>query len=128
MDTYLINGSIGMPRGSLLRVDDGAGVLVHVWQGEVWLTEEGRERDFVLTAGQWHRLDRDGAALLHAFQRSVLGLSAAEPWTRARRVELTHAGAGPVVLHRSGGAQAWHALRRFLAGLLAPRPSERSAG
>jgi hypothetical protein len=115
MDSYLIKGSIGMPRGSLLRVDDGAGVLVHVWQGEVWLTEEGSERDLVLTAGQWHRLNRDGAALLQSFQRSVLGLSAAEPWTGARRVELRRAGTEPVVLHRAGRTQPWQALRRLVA-------------
>ena len=121
MDTYLIKGSIGMPRGSLLRVDDGAGVLVHVWQGEVWLTEEGSERDLVLAAGQWARLERNGAALMHAFQRSVVGLSAAEPWTGARRVLLAQAGASPVVLHRAARTQPWHALRRLVGGLLSPR-------
>ena len=38
MDGYLINGSVGIPRGSLLRIDEGKGVLVYVWQGELWLT------------------------------------------------------------------------------------------
>jgi len=123
MDSYLIKGSIGMPRGSLLRVEDGAGVLVHVWHGELWFTEEGSGRDIVLAAGQWHRLGRDGAAVAHAFQSSVLGLSAAEPWTGARRVVLVRAGAEPVVLHRSSRVQPWQGLRRLVAGLWAPRPS-----
>jgi hypothetical protein len=95
MDEFLSKDPIGMPRGSLLRIDGGAGVLVHVWKGEIWLTQEGSAEDHVLGAGQSLRVDGGGTALAQAFRRSVISLSAAAP-----------APAG--------------ALRRFFAGLLAP--------
>jgi len=123
MDAWIIDGSIGVARGSLLRIDDGAGVLVTVWEGEVWITQEGSQRDHVLTAGQWMRLDRDGAAVAHAIRRSVIGLSAATPDVSARAVSVLKPGASPVVLHHGRHAGAWQALRRFLAGLLSPRPA-----
>jgi hypothetical protein len=124
MDGYLINGSIGMPRGSLLRIDDGAGVLVYVWEGELWLTQEGSRRDHVLQAGQWFRLDLGGAALVHAFRRSVVSLSASAPEAPARRITLQRGDSNaPAVLHRSGGSRTRRALRRLLDGIFAPRPA-----
>ena len=53
MDEFLLQDPIGMPRGSLLRIDGGAGVLVHVWEGELWLTQEGSAKDHVL----WRRAE-----------------------------------------------------------------------
>jgi hypothetical protein len=88
MDTYLIEGSVGLPAGNLLCIEDGAGVLVHVWRGEVWLTEEGGGDDNVLAAGQWFRLERNGKAVLQALSASSIGLSAAEPWTKPRCVDV----------------------------------------
>lgn len=70
------NGSVGMKRGSMLRVDDGRGTLIHVWKGEVWLTQEGSAKDHILSTGQSFRLDRNGAAIVYAFHRSVVSLSA----------------------------------------------------
>jgi len=95
MEKFPLQDPVGIPRGSLLRIDDGAGVLVHVWEGEIWLTQEGSAEDHVLGAGQSLRLDRNGTAFAQAFQRSVVSLSAAVPV--------------PAGL-----------LRRFFAGLLAP--------
>ncbi len=68
-----------MPRGSLLRIDGGAGVLVHVWKGEIWLTQEGSTKDHVLGAGQSFRVDRGGATLAQAFRRSVVSLTPPAP-------------------------------------------------
>jgi hypothetical protein len=124
MDGYLIDGSIGMPRGSLLRIDEGAGVLLYVWEGELWLTEEGSCEDHVLQAGQWFRLDRGGAALAHAFRRSVVSLSSPTPEGPARRILLAQGDAGtPVVLHRSRESRLRRALRRLLDSLFPPRPA-----
>lgn len=75
MEELLLQEPIGVPRGSLLRIDGGAGVLVHVMEGELWLTQEGSQKDHVLGAGQTFRIDRDGATLAHAFQRSLVSLS-----------------------------------------------------
>jgi hypothetical protein len=67
--------SIGLPRGKTLRILDGAGALLFVREGEVWLTQEGDTKDHILTPGQSFRLDRDGTALVYSFRRSVLGMS-----------------------------------------------------
>jgi hypothetical protein len=124
MDGYLINGSVGIPRGSMLRIDEGQGVLLYVWEGEVWLTQEGSCRDHVLQAGQWFRLDRGGAALAHACRRSVVSLSSGVPEAPERQVTLLPGGkAVPVVLHRGAQPQARGAVRRFYDHFFPPRPA-----
>ena len=124
MDRDLINGSVGLPRGSMLRIDEGAGVLLYVWEGEVWLTQEGSCRDHVLHAGQWFRLERGGAALAHAFRRSVVSLSSSSPDSARRRVTLLPGGQSlPVLLHQGSHPRARLRLRRLLELLFPPRPA-----
>jgi hypothetical protein len=74
---------IGMRRGSTLRIEDGAGTLVRVLKGELWLTEEDSCEDHMLQAGQQFRLTRGGAAIAQAFKRSVIALSPAALGWRA---------------------------------------------
>lgn len=124
MDEQRINGSIGVPRGSMLRIDEGAGVLLYVWHGELWLTQAGSCRDHVLQPGQWFRLERGGTALAHAFRRSVVSLSAPESGARERRVTLLPGGRQvPVVLHRGAESRARRILRRLLGLLIPARPA-----
>jgi len=75
-----------LARGSLLRIEDGRGVLLRVNQGSVWLTQEGDPLDRYLSAGAAFRLDRDGLALAQATSRSSITLTAAPP--AARRAPL----------------------------------------
>jgi hypothetical protein len=118
MDEYVVQGSIGMPRGGSLRIDDGCGILIYVWEGELWLTQEGSRKDHMLGAGSSFRLDRDGAAIALSFRRSVVTLTSPEPECRARRIALIKsAKAPPIVLHRDGGKRAGRVLRRFWSGL-----------
>ena len=86
MDQFLLQDPIGMSRGSLLRIDGGAGVLVHVWEGELWLTQEGSRKDHLLGAGQSFRVERNGATLAQAFRRSVISLTPPAPRLSALRV------------------------------------------
>lgn len=65
---------INLARGGTLRIAEGEGTLVYVWEGEVWLTEDGAREDHVLTAGQWFRLGA-AAALAQAFRHSVVTLT-----------------------------------------------------
>jgi len=65
MDGDLANG-IDLARGSSLRIDDAAGTLVYVWEGELWITQEGDTRDHFVSPGRWFRIERDGASLLYA--------------------------------------------------------------
>jgi|CXWL01.1.fsa_nt_gi hypothetical protein len=88
MDAVPSRGPIGIPRGRLLRVDDGAGMVIRVWEGEVWVTEEDSGQDHMLQAGQEFRLGRRGAAIAHAFRRSVISLVATASGIAPRRVAL----------------------------------------
>jgi len=121
MDNYIVQGRLGMPAGALLRVDDGAGLLVQVLEGEVWVTEEGSGTDYMLVPGQRMRLDRRGAAIGQALRRSAVRLLSARPDVPARRIALRRNPAGTeAVLHQRSGSALGNALRRLLANLLAP--------
>jgi hypothetical protein len=131
MQEYIVRNSVSLTRGSMLRIEDGRDMLVYVWEGEIWLTEHGERRDRLLRAGGWHRLERAGAALGYALERSVLTLTAPQPEQFARRIVLIGAGgAAPVELynaarvHKSGLAQR---LRQLWFGLFAPRARPTSA-
>lgn len=122
MDGFLVKGSIAMPRGSMLRIDDGASMLVYVWEGELWLTQEGSRKDHMLQAGQWFRVDRDGAALAHAFRNSVVSLSSPLPEVPAKRITLAQGVKdAPVVLHQRADVGPRQTLRRLFTGLFALR-------
>lgn len=114
---YVVQGSLGMPRGSVLRVEDGRDLLVYVWEGSLWLTQEGDPRDRHLGAGSWFRLDRNGVALAQATSRSTITLTAPEPELHARRIAL-----GQVELYSAANIRAslGARLRRFWSGLFAP--------
>lgn len=101
MSNYHGQDSIGMPRGATLRIEEGAGVLLHVWEGVIWLTEEGSLEDHMLQPGQWYRVAQGGAVLAHAFERSLVSLTPAAPGHAVRRIALTRAGAAePTVLYQ----------------------------
>lgn len=107
MDQSLFQESIGMPRGSLLRIDDGVGLMVLVREGELWLTQEGSRKDHLLQPGQRFRIDRSGTTLAHAFRYSSVSLCAAAVGSPARRIDLGRPGsAGRAVLHQRAGAAA----------------------
>jgi hypothetical protein len=120
MDEYVVQGSLGMPRGSSLRIDDGRGMLVYVWEGELWLTQEDSQKDHMLAAGGCFRIDRDGATIAHSLRRSVVTLSSPEADCQARRIVLVKGAALPLVLHRETGWRAIRTLRRLWHALLAP--------
>jgi hypothetical protein len=88
MDRHPLGTPIGIPSGSLLRIDNGAGVLVYVWEGELWITEDGSPKDHVLQAGQSYQIRLGGAAVAQAFKRSLVSLSAPASERAARRVTL----------------------------------------
>jgi len=55
-----------MERGSILRIEDARGSVLHVREGAVWLTQEGDPLDRYLAAGARFSLDRDGLAVAQA--------------------------------------------------------------
>lgn len=128
---YLVQGSIAMTRGSILRVEDGRELTLYVWEGAVWLTQEGDARDRHVGPGEWFRLDRHGAAIAHATQRTVMTITAPIPERFAKRIVLARAGSAlPVELYSAVKERAPLStrLRRFWAGLFGPgaRPTPAS--
>jgi hypothetical protein len=125
MREYLVQGSLNLVRGSLLRIEEGRDILVYVWEGELWLTEEGERQDRFVRAGEWYRLARGGAAIGYALQRSVVTLTAPRPVDFARRIVLQRAGgAAPVELYSAARERSWGfraRLQRAWAALFAPR-------
>lgn len=67
---------IEMQRGSLLRLNQGAGNTVTAHTGSVWITEEESRRDVILRAGQSFTLHRSGLALVEALSPAVIKLQA----------------------------------------------------
>ena len=127
MEERIVQRSLGMPRGSMLRIDDGAGVTVYVLQGQLWITEEGNLKDHLVETGQWFRVRRGGTALAHALRRSVVGLSTPDARMTARSIALTRPGSAvPAVLHRRARESFGDVLRRMKDAVLAPlsRPAD----
>ena len=76
----------------------------------------------MLQAGQWFRVDRDGAALAHAFRNSVVSLSSPLPEVPAKRITLAQGVKdAPVVLHQRADVGPRQTLRRLFTGLFALR-------
>lgn len=71
-----IRYAVALDRGSLLRVIDGTGLLVHATAGMLWITEEGNRHDILVEAGESFRLERDGLTLVHALEPSGVVMSA----------------------------------------------------
>ena len=61
---YVPHGRLAIGGGSTLRVDDGKDMLVYVWHGAVWLTQERDRRDHLLKSGESFRIERTGTTLL----------------------------------------------------------------
>lgn len=125
MDGYLVHGGMDLARGSSVRIEDGAGILVYVWEGELWVTQEGDQRDHFVTPGRWFRLQRDGASLLHATQRSHVTLTAPTPANYARLIAMRPAGTGTpqMIYEASREPRSWLDRLRYRFRFLDKRPA-----
>jgi len=81
---YVPHGRLAIAGGSTLRVDDGKGMLLYVWHGAVWLTQERDQRDHLLKSGESFRLDRAGTSLISSLGNgAVVSLTTPQPQERA---------------------------------------------
>ncbi|HZM32849.1 MAG TPA: DUF2917 domain-containing protein [Burkholderiales bacterium] len=127
---YPVHGSIGMTRGSVLRIEDGCDLRLHVWEGGLWLTQQGDARDRYVGAGEWFRLDRNGLAVASALQRTTMTITAPSPELYAERITLSRSGSRIAeVLYSAAAAHAPLAARvqRFWARLFAPHAKPTTA-
>lgn len=67
-----------------VRGAKGRSIVCH--SGSVWVTQVGDARDIVLSAGDSFTLDREGLALLLAFEPSAVSIAPAKEQTRAKRL------------------------------------------
>ena len=79
MDHELRHPLTDLRAGSMLRVRDGEGCAIVVFEGVVWITQHNDPRDFVLAAGESLRIDRPGLTLVEAMRHSKLLLVQPEP-------------------------------------------------
>ena len=125
--SYMVRGATGLPRGSLLLIEHGKGVQIELWDGELWITQEGDSRDHVVGPGAKFRLEREGILLAHALKGAQLTLTAPVPAHYAERIVLTSAGSVPHVLYeRSRERGGWlagigHRIARSWTNLYAPQ-------
>jgi hypothetical protein len=120
---YPVHGSIAMTRGSVLRIEDGRDLLLYVWEGGIWLTQQGDARDRTIAAGEWFRLDRNGLAVASALRRTTMTITAPAPELYAERIALARSGTAVVQeLYSAAAANApvMARLRRFWSGLFVP--------
>ena len=93
---YVVQGNLPLVRGSMVRVEDGRDMLVYVWSGGVWITQEGDRRDRYLQGRGWFRITASGLTLISALGRSAIGLTSPHATGFAERIDLVRAGTGNV--------------------------------
>jgi hypothetical protein len=92
---YLVQGNLPLVRGSMLRIEDGREMLVYVWSGSLWITQEGDGRDRHVGTGGWFRITTPGLTLISALGRSAVSLTSPHE-AYAERIDLVRAGTGSV--------------------------------
>jgi hypothetical protein len=101
MSEYVVNGSLPLEEGGMLRIDEGREMLVYVWKGLVWVTQEGEPQDRVLKRGDWLRIERGGRTVVSALLPSSVALTSPneEHYAEAISVSATRY-EQPVALYR----------------------------
>jgi len=133
MDGYSVYGATGMPRGSLLLIEHGRGMQIELWDGELWITQSGDTRDYVIRAGTSFRLEHEGIVLANSLKGARITLTAPVPAHYAERITLTLAGSAPRVLYeRSRERGGWlggigHRIARYWTNQYAPQSSPTTA-
>ena len=125
MDGYSVYGATGMPRGSLLLIEHGRGMQIELWDGELWVTQEGDNRDYLIGPGAKFRLEREGIVLANSLKGARVTLTAPVPAHYADRIVLTLAGSAPRVIYERARERGWLAgigyrIARYWTNLYAP--------
>lgn len=117
LNEFLVHGDLHLPGGSLLQIENGRDLLVHVWEGSVWLTQERDQRDILLKAGEWFRLDRQGRCVVEATKPSAIALTSPHAQGYAAAIELFPADGTHGSLPRGArsGIPAWVETLRDIA-------------
>jgi hypothetical protein len=76
-----------LPRDGTLRIADGQAHVVAVFAGQVWLTQDGDQRDVFLEAGESFNVKSSGVTLVQAMRDARLVVSDATALDQPRRVD-----------------------------------------
>ena len=96
---YLVQGYLDLARGSMLRIRDGREMVVYVWSGGIWLTQEGDSADRFIGPGGWFRISSAGVTLITALGKRG-SISLTSPYERefAERIDIVRTDRGSVQL------------------------------
>lgn len=83
MNIELNQNGLCLKRNQLVTVRGGSGHSIVCDSGTVWVTQDGDPRDIILHAGESFTIDRNGPALVQAFEQGAISIAQAEPRTRA---------------------------------------------
>ncbi|HEV8096125.1 MAG TPA: DUF2917 domain-containing protein [Burkholderiales bacterium] len=133
VDDRIVAEGLFLEHRAMLCIARGTGLLVSSHTGTLWITQEGKRDDIVLTAGEWHRLESDALAIASALGATIVTISA--PLAAAARWEIQRVSAEGVreeVRSRTRGnrfvrtLQAW-VLGRYRSGAQAARRMQQFA-
>jgi hypothetical protein len=82
MRIELNQNGLCLKKNQLVKVRGGIGHTVDCNSGSVWVTQDGDTRDVILRAGDSFTLDRDGPALLQAFEPGAITIRQPDAKTR----------------------------------------------
>jgi len=130
VDERIVAEGVFLDHRAVLRIENGAGLLVAAHAGALWITEDSDRRDYVVTAVRSHRIERDGLAIVHALEPASVTISAplgsAPRWT----IDGREAGVSIAPRVRGGrtGRDLWaFVLKMYRAGRHAARRVRASA-
>ena len=131
MNEFVIEGSLPLEEGGTVVIDEGREMLVYVWKGLLWVTQEGDASDRLLKRGDWLRIDRGGRTVVSALMPSAVALTS--PYDEDYAALIARSGRRydqPVALYR-GRPRSMRALlnraARAWSAWLAPRPAGAAA-
>ena len=74
MNIQLKHGGVCLARNQSFAINDGRGYRVVCHSGSVWITQDHDPRDIILARGESFTLDRDGSALVQAFDGATVAV------------------------------------------------------
>ena len=94
---YLVHSHLHLAQGNLLRIRDGREMVVYVWSGGIWLTQEGDTADRFIGPGGWFRISTAGVTLISALGRQgTLTLTSPYQSEFAERIDIVRTASGRV--------------------------------
>lgn len=83
MNIELNQDGLCLKRNQVVKVRGGIGHSIVCDSGTVWVTQNGDPRDIILRAGKSFTIDRNGLALVQAFEPSSISITRSTAQFRA---------------------------------------------